>query len=96
MRGDRALQERLPHSKELWRRWEDSQDHSYRGTYFGTLVNVIKAFRSNRLINYPELVQLGSYLLRDPVFIGMLVLRILVFCSISYSQQWPCCKSKVL
>ena len=38
-------------------------------------------------INHLELVQLESYLLRDPVCIGILVLRILVFCSISYSQQ---------
>ena len=34
-----------------------------------------------------KLVQLESYLLRDPVGIGMLVLRILVFCSIPCSQQ---------
>ena len=38
-------------------------------------------------INHPKLVQLESYLLRDPVGIGMLVLRILAFRSIPYSQQ---------
>ena len=34
-----------------------------------------------------KLVQLESYLLRDPVNKGTLVLRILAFCSIPCSQQ---------
>ena len=77
-----ALQERLSIGEEQWanrRSLNPEPCYSISSLSFGQYLS--------KLSSYLKLVQLESHLLRDLVCLGMLVLRILVFCSISYSQQ---------